>query len=60
MDIGTLNAIWTVVVLILGIGITWWAYAPSHKAKFDAAAYIPLEDDDRPGRLDNASEHHHD
>ncbi len=60
MDIGTLNAIWTVVVLILGIGITWWAYTPRHKAKFDAAAQLPLEDDDRPGRRDNLSEHHHD
>jgi cbb3-type cytochrome oxidase subunit 3 len=59
MDIGVFQSIWTLVVLVIGIGVTWWAYAPSHKAKFDAAAHIPLEDDDNP-RKPPAPEHPHD
>ncbi len=43
-------SIWTVVVFILFIGIALWAWSDRNKKTFDAAARLPLEDDD-----DNAS-----
>jgi len=44
--IGTVFSIWTVVVCVLFAGITWWAFSAVRKADFDAAARLPLEDDD--------------
>ncbi|MEZ5673652.1 MAG: cbb3-type cytochrome c oxidase subunit 3 [Thiotrichaceae bacterium] len=40
------QSVWTVVVMVLFLGIAWWAYSSSNKATFDEAARIPLEDDD--------------
>ncbi|MCG8324130.1 MAG: cbb3-type cytochrome c oxidase subunit 3 [Thiotrichales bacterium] len=37
---------WTVVVFLLFIGIVIWAWSGKRKPEFDAAARIPLEDDD--------------
>jgi cytochrome c oxidase cbb3-type subunit 4 len=46
MDIGTVNSIFTVIVFIAFVGIVLWAYDSRSKARFDAAARIPLDDDD--------------
>jgi cytochrome c oxidase cbb3-type subunit 4 len=41
----TLLSLWTVVVLIVFIGIVFWAWNGSNTTRFDAAARIPLDDD---------------
>lgn len=48
MDPGLLRGIFTVVLLVLFIGICFWAYSGRQKATFDAAAQLPLESGDIP------------
>jgi cytochrome c oxidase cbb3-type subunit 4 len=40
------HSIWTVVVLVLFTGITWWAWSSKNKKAFDEAARLPLDDSD--------------
>jgi len=42
----TLLSLWTVLVLIVFLGIVIWAWNSSNKAAFDAAARIPIDDDE--------------
>jgi cytochrome c oxidase cbb3-type subunit 4 len=48
------HSIWTVALLILFIGIIIWAFSSRRKQRFDAAARMPLEEEDsvpvRPSR----------
>lgn len=46
MDIGTLQGIWTIVALVIFIGIVAWAWSSRRKSEFDAAARMPLDDDE--------------
>jgi len=46
MDIILFHSIWTVVMLVLFIGIWAWAWSSKRKGDFDAASRLPLEDDD--------------
>ena len=39
-------SIWTVIVFFLFIGIVIWAWSSKRKPEFDAAAMIPLDDDE--------------
>lgn len=39
-------SIWTVIVFFLFIGIVIWAWNGKRKQEFDAAAMIPLDDED--------------
>ena len=39
-------SVWTVVVAVLFIGIAAWVYNGRNKARYEAAARIPLEEDD--------------
>jgi cytochrome c oxidase cbb3-type subunit 4 len=43
---GLLRGIFTVLMVILFIGICFWAWSGKRKPTFDAAARQPLEDDD--------------
>ena len=38
-------SIWTVVVLILFIGIVLWAWSDHNKPGFDAAARLPFDEE---------------
>ncbi len=40
------HSIWTVLLLILFIGIVIWAYSSRRKRGFDEAARLPLEEED--------------
>jgi cytochrome c oxidase cbb3-type subunit 4 len=40
------HSIWTVVLVVIFIGIVAWAWSGKRKKSFDAAARLPLEDDD--------------
>lgn len=51
MDFATMNSIWTVIVLVLFVGITAWAFSPSRKEYLERAGQSVLEgDDDTPGQ----------
>ena len=49
MDINLLRSLVTVAAFAAFLGVVWWAYAPSRKARFERDAQLPLDDDgDRP------------
>ena len=50
MDINLLRSLATVAALAAFIGIVWWAYTPSRKARFDRDALLPFGDDEGEGR----------
>ena len=45
MSMAIFHSIWTVVVMLIFIGIVIWAYSSKRKERFDEAARLPLEDD---------------
>ena len=47
MDLPMIHAIWTIVLMVLFIGIVVWAWSGKNKARFDAAAQLPF--DEEPG-----------
>ncbi len=46
MNLATIHSLWTVLLMILFLGIVVWAYSSRRKKQFDAAARMPLEDED--------------
>lgn len=46
MDYGTYRGIYTIIVLIVFVGIIWWAYSKQSKKRFDHAANSILDDSD--------------
>jgi cytochrome c oxidase cbb3-type subunit 4 len=48
MDDNLIQVIWTVVVLVLFVGIVIWAWSSKRKQAFDEAANIPFSEDDKP------------
>ena len=48
MDAGLLRGIFTVLMLVLFVGICFWAWSSRRKPHFDEAARLPLESDDGP------------
>ena len=42
----SIHAWWTVLLLVVFVGIVVWAYSGARKKDFDAAARLPLDDDD--------------
>ena len=45
MDMATFHSIWTVLLLVLFLGIWVWAWSKQRKGAFDAAARLPLDDE---------------
>jgi len=45
MDINDLRSMFTVLTLVLFVGIVWWAYSGHRKQAFDEAALLPFDDD---------------
>jgi len=45
MDV-LIQSVWTVVVLVLFVGIVIWAWSGKRKQEFDEAANIPFHEDD--------------
>ena len=41
-----IQVVWTVVVMIIFLGIVFWAWSGRRKESFDEAANIPLEEED--------------
>ena len=48
MDDNLIQVIWTLVVLVLFVGIVIWAWSSKRKQDFDEAANIPFNEDDTP------------
>ena len=46
MDYVNILSIWTIVVMVLFIGIVLWAWSGKRKQSFDEAANIPFHEDD--------------
>ena len=46
--LSTVHAIWTVLLLVLFLGIVYWAFSARRRDSFDRAAQSVL-DDDTPG-----------
>jgi cytochrome c oxidase cbb3-type subunit IV len=47
MDINTFRGIVTGVLLVLFLALIGWAWSKARRADFDAAARLPLEDEER-------------
>lgn len=45
MDAGLMRGIFTVVMLVLFLGVCFWAWGSKRKKCFDEAARMPLESD---------------
>jgi len=41
-----LASLWLVWLIILFVGIVFWAYRPKNKKRFEEAARIPFKDDE--------------
>jgi len=54
MDYVLIDSIWTVVVMVVFIGIVLWAWSGKRKQRFDEAANIPFTED-RPAATDKTS-----
>ena len=46
----TLHIIWTIVALIIFVGITIWAWSGKRKQEFEVMAHLPLEEDHPVGK----------
>jgi len=45
MDIAVFHSWWTVLLVVIFIGIIAWAWSGRRRQSFDEAAKMPLEDD---------------
>ena len=43
---GTIHGIATALLVILFLGVVWWAYHPQKKKDFDEAARLALDEED--------------
>ena len=48
MDPGTVSGIFTAILIIVFLGIVFWAYSRKRRRDFEEAARLPLDDEDRP------------
>ncbi len=48
MDVSIVESVWSLVVLVLVVGIVIWAWSGKRKHDFDEAANIPFNEDDTP------------
>ncbi len=53
MDMGLVRGLLTLAVFLLFLGITWYSYSAARKPGFDAAARLPLANDDDSAREDD-------
>ncbi len=46
---GALSGLLSAILIVLFAGLFWWAWSDAPRARFDAAARLPLEED--PGQV---------
>jgi len=47
MDINDIRGFSTVLMMIAFLGVCWWAFAPRRKKRFNDAANLPFEDEQK-------------
>ena len=50
---GMWHGLWTLLLLILFIGLVVWAWSSKRKDDFEEAAQLPLDDEDPEGRREH-------
>lgn len=50
MDINLLRSAVTLAALAAFLGVVWWAYGPSRKARFERDARMVLDETDTPAK----------
>ncbi|MBI3230542.1 MAG: cbb3-type cytochrome c oxidase subunit 3 [Burkholderiales bacterium] len=45
MNFTLLSSVFTVVSLIVFVGILWWAYSKENRARFEALGHLPLDEE---------------
>ena len=45
MDLNFVRSMVTVLAFAAFLGIVWWAYAPSRRARFERDGLLPFEED---------------
>ena len=58
MDGNLIQVIWTLVVVVLFVGIVIWAWSGKRKQEFDEAANIPFNEDDKPAEKTSKENSH--
>jgi cytochrome c oxidase cbb3-type subunit 4 len=58
MDVSIVQSVWTLVVLVLFVGIVIWAWSGKRKQEFDEAANIPFDEDDKPAATTSKENSH--
>ena len=46
MDMNDFRSLLTLVLLLVFVGVCWWAYGSKRKARFDQAANLPFSEDE--------------
>ena len=59
MNYSLILSIWTIVVMVLFIGIVLWAWSGKRKQSFDEAANIPFDEDETLSADTNSKENSH-
>ncbi|MGA7983987.1 MAG: CcoQ/FixQ family Cbb3-type cytochrome c oxidase assembly chaperone [Burkholderiales bacterium] len=48
MDTILIHIIWTLTSLAVFLGIVWWAYAPSHRERFERDGRMLFDEPEQP------------
>jgi cbb3-type cytochrome oxidase subunit 3 len=48
MEMSLIHSLWTVASLAVFLGIVWWAYAPSHRDRFERDGRLIFDESERP------------
>ncbi|MDW8479987.1 MAG: CcoQ/FixQ family Cbb3-type cytochrome c oxidase assembly chaperone [Xanthomonadales bacterium] len=48
MDAGTVQGLITLLALLAFLAMVAWVFAPSRRCRFDEAARLPLEEEEKP------------
>lgn len=54
MEPAMIHAYWTVLLLIVFVGIVCWAYSSKRRKRFEEAARMPLEEDETTSSQENS------
>jgi cytochrome c oxidase cbb3-type subunit 4 len=53
MDYGTFRGVLTIIMMVVFLGIVWWAYSKKTKSRFNEAANLVFADEDTETKNNN-------
>ncbi len=59
MDYSLIQIVWTIVVMVVFVGIVVWAYSDKRRQRFEEAAQIPFIEDSPAPSEKNSKENSH-